>query len=185
MADFVGKKRHPPADFYQKTVAKARPSTPAIGTRRGHRWSASFSTKRAGANDGSALEFRFARSLSSRACSRNLVPLTTAMAHYALPMLKGLAAGSIVNISSKVALTGQGGTSAYRRRQRRPACLDSRNGLPSFAPLRRARQCGPAGLKVMTPLYQRWISTRENPQQALDEIRRPHSPRGIASNRSL
>ena len=35
-----------------------------------------------------------------------------AMAHFALPMLKA-AKGAIVNISSKVAMTGQGGTSAY------------------------------------------------------------------------
>jgi L-fucose dehydrogenase len=63
----------------------------------------------AGANDGVGLETgdpdRFLESLR-----QNLVHYY-AMAHYALPMLKQ-SRGSIVNISSKVALTGQGGTSA-------------------------------------------------------------------------
>ena len=64
----------------------------------------------AGANDGVGLENgspeRFVESLK-----HNLLHYYT-LAHYALPMLKA-SRGSIVNISSKVALTGQGGTSAY------------------------------------------------------------------------
>ena len=64
----------------------------------------------AGANDGVGLASgdpaRFTESLR-----QNLLHYY-AMAHYGLPMLKE-AKGAIVNISSKVALTGQGGTSAY------------------------------------------------------------------------
>jgi len=64
----------------------------------------------AGANDGVGLASgdpaRFLESLK-----QNLVHYY-AMAHYGLEMLK-TSRGSIVNISSKVALTGQGGTSAY------------------------------------------------------------------------
>ena len=74
----------------------------------------------AGVNDGVGLESgdpaRFEESLR-----KNLVHYY-AMAHYALPLLKA-ARGAIVNISSKVALTGQGG----RVRMRRPRARNSRS----------------------------------------------------------
>jgi len=64
----------------------------------------------AGVNDGAGLEYgspeKFVASLE-----RNLVHYYV-MAHHALPALKR-ARGSIVNISSKTAVTGQGGTSGY------------------------------------------------------------------------
>jgi L-fucose dehydrogenase len=64
----------------------------------------------AGPNDAIGLESgspqRFLESLH-----QNLVHYY-ALAHYAMPMLKA-ARGSILNISSEIALTGQGGTSAY------------------------------------------------------------------------
>ena len=64
----------------------------------------------AGVNDGVGLEKggpeEFAASLG-----RNLLHYYN-MAHYALPSLKA-AKGAIVNIASKVAFTGQGGTSGY------------------------------------------------------------------------
>ena len=64
----------------------------------------------AGVNDGTGLEHgtpeRFAQSLH-----QNLVHYY-AMMHCALPMLKA-SRGSVVNISSKVALTGQGDASPY------------------------------------------------------------------------
>lgn len=64
----------------------------------------------AGTNDGVGLEHgdveRFQQSLS--------INLTQcyALAHHATPLLKA-SRGSILNIASKVALTGQGGTSGY------------------------------------------------------------------------
>jgi L-fucose dehydrogenase len=121
----------------------------------------------AGANDGVGLASgspeRFVESLR-----QNLVHYY-AMAHYALPMLKA-SRGSIVNISSKVALTGQGGTSAYAAAKGAQLAL-TREWAAELAPFGvRANAVLPA--EVMTPLYERWISTRENPQQALDEIRR-------------
>jgi L-fucose dehydrogenase len=64
----------------------------------------------AGVNDGAGLEkgsvARFVESLN-----KNLIHYY-ALAHYALPSLKRTQ-GAIVNISSKVALTGQGNTSGY------------------------------------------------------------------------
>jgi L-fucose dehydrogenase len=78
--------------------------------------------------------------------------------------------GSIVNISSKVALTGQGGTSAYAAAKGAQLAL-TREWAAELAPFGvRANAVLPA--EVMTPLYRRWISTRENPQQAIEEITR-------------
>jgi L-fucose dehydrogenase len=116
----------------------------------------------AGANDGVGLENgspeRFVESLK-----HNLLH------YYALPMLKA-SRGSIVNISSKVALTGQGGTSAYAAAKGAQLAL-TREWAAELAPFGvRANAVLPA--EVMTPLYRRWISTRENPQQAIEEITR-------------
>jgi L-fucose dehydrogenase len=121
----------------------------------------------AGTNDGIGLESgspeRFIESLH-----QNLVH-GYALAHYALPMLKA-SRGSILNISSKVALTGQGGTSAYAAAKGAQLSL-TREWAAELAPCGvRANAIIPA--EVMTPQYQRWISTRPDPQAALDEIGR-------------
>lgn len=121
----------------------------------------------AGVNDGIGLETgtpaRFVESLQ-----QNLVHYY-AMAHYALPMLKA-SKGSIVNISSKVALTGQGGTSAYAAAKGAQLALTREWAaeLASFGV--RANAVLPA--EVMTPLYQSWISQRDDPGKALAEIKR-------------
>jgi len=64
----------------------------------------------AGVNDGAGLEKGNPR-LFVASLEKNLVPYYC-MAHYALPSLKATR-GSIVNIGSKVAVTGQGNTSGY------------------------------------------------------------------------
>jgi len=121
----------------------------------------------AGANDGIGLESgtpeRFIESLH-----QNLVHYY-ALAHYALPMLKA-SRGSILNISSKVALTGQGNTSAYAAAKGAQLAL-TREWAAELAPYGvRANAILPA--EVMTPLYERWVSSRPDPQAALDQIRR-------------
>ena len=121
----------------------------------------------AGVNDGIGLEHgtpeRFSQSLS-----QNLVHYY-AMMHYALPMLK-VSRGSVVNISSKVALTGQGGTSAYAAAKGAQLAL-TREWAAELAPFGvRANAVLPA--EVMTPLYQTWISQRDDPEEALSEIKR-------------
>lgn len=121
----------------------------------------------AGVNDGIGLEHgtpeQFAQSLQ-----HNLVHYY-AMMHYALPMLKA-SQGSVVNISSKVALTGQGGTSAYAAAKGAQLAL-SREWAAELAPYSvRANAVLPA--EVMTPLYQNWISQREDPEKSLSDIRR-------------
>jgi L-fucose dehydrogenase len=120
----------------------------------------------AGVNDGVGLERgtpdRFVASLNQN------VGHYYAMAHYALPMLKA-SRGSIVNISSKVALTGQGGTSGYAAAKGAQLALTREWAAELAAFGVRVNAVLPA--EVMTPLYKRWISLRDDPEKALAEIR--------------
>ncbi len=89
------------------------------------------------------------------------------MAHFALPMLKQFQ-GSIVNISSKVALTGQGGTSAYAAAKGAQLAL-TREWAAELLPFGiRVNSVLPA--EVLTPLYKRWLDTRDDPAGALRAI---------------
>lgn len=82
--------------------------------------------------------------------------------HYALPHLK-TAKGSIVNISSKVAVTGQGGTSGYAAAKGAQLAL-TREWAAELLPYAiRVNAILPA--EVMTPLYRRWLdNTFEDPK---------------------
>jgi L-fucose dehydrogenase len=89
------------------------------------------------------------------------------MAHYALPYLKQ-SQGCIVNISSKTALTGQGGTSGYASSKGAILAL-TREWAVELANYRvRVNAIVPA--EVMTPLYQQWLSTFPNPEEKLKII---------------
>ncbi len=119
----------------------------------------------AGVNDGVGLADgdpeRFLESLR-----QNLVHYY-AMAHYALPLLKA-ARGAIVNISSKVALTGQGGTSAYAAAKGAQLAL-TREWAAELLPFGiRVNSILPA--EVLTPLYKRWLESRDDPAGALASI---------------
>ena len=89
------------------------------------------------------------------------------MAHYALPYLIK-SKGSIVNIGSKTAETGQGNTSAYA------ASNGGRNALTREW----AVELLPFGIRVnavivaecYTPLYASWIKTFSEPEKKLKEI---------------
>ncbi|MBC7569476.1 MAG: SDR family oxidoreductase [Spirosoma sp.] len=89
------------------------------------------------------------------------------MAHHALPALKK-SRGAIVNIGSKVAETGQGGTSAYA------AANGGRNALTREW----AVELLPYGIRVnavivaecWTPLYENWLKTLPNPDETLRQI---------------
>lgn len=119
----------------------------------------------AGVNDGVGLENgnyeAFIVSLH-----KNLVHYYV-MAHHALPALKA-SKGSIVNIGSKTAETGQGGTSAYA------ASNGGRNALTREW----AVELLPFGIRVnalivaecYTPLYDKWIKTLPNPEETLSKI---------------
>ena len=119
----------------------------------------------AGVNDGVGLATgtvdRFVESLH-----RNLVHYY-ALAHYALPALRRTQ-GAIINISSKVALTGQGNTSAYAAAKGAQLAL-TREWAAELLPHNiRVNAVLPA--EVMTPLYRRWLDTLGDPAAKLREI---------------
>lgn len=119
----------------------------------------------AGVNDGVGLENgtyeKFMESLH-----RNVVHYYL-MAHYALPELIK-SKGSIVNITSKTAETGQGNTSAYA------AANGGRNALTREWAVELLKY----GIRVnaivvaecWTPAYDTWIQTLPNPEEKLKEI---------------
>lgn len=97
---------------------------------------------------------------------RNLVHYYS-MAHYALPHLKR-SRGSIVNIGSKTAVTGQGSTSGYASSKGAIMAL-TREWAVELLPFGiRVNTVIPA--EVMTPLYRSWLDTFPNPDQKLDLI---------------
>jgi len=89
------------------------------------------------------------------------------LAHHALPYLIK-SKGNIVNISSKTAETGQGGTSAYA------AANGGRNALTREWAVELLKY----GIRVnsvivaecYTPLYEKWIRTLPNPEEKLKLI---------------
>lgn len=89
------------------------------------------------------------------------------MAHYALPHLKK-SGGSIVNIASKTAVTGQSGTSGYASAKGAILAL-TREWAAELLPYGiRINAVLPA--EVMTPLYRQWLDTFPNPQAKLETI---------------
>ncbi len=119
----------------------------------------------AGVNDGVGLESGSVKGFIE-SLNKNLVHYY-ALAHYALPALKR-SQGSIVNISSKVALTGQGGTSGYAASKGAQLAL-TREWAAEMLPYGiRVNAVLPA--EVMTPLYSRWLQTLGDPAAKLKEI---------------
>ena len=90
------------------------------------------------------------------------------MAHYALPPLKA-SQGAILNITSKTAETGQGNTSAYA------ASNGGRNALTREWAVELLQY----GIRVnaivvaecMTPLYESWLQTLNDPETMLEKIK--------------
>ena len=119
----------------------------------------------AGVNDGVNLEHggyeKFIASLH-----KNLVHYYL-LAHHALPALK-MSKGAIVNISSKTAETGQGGTSAYA------AANGGRNALTREWAVELLKYDIRVNAVIVaecfTPLYEKWISTLPDPTLAMAEI---------------
>lgn len=118
-----------------------------------------------GANDNVSLESgstdKFIASLQL-----NLVHYYS-MAHHALPALKRTR-GAIINISSKTAVTGQGGTSGYVAAKAAILGLTREWAAELLPHGIRVNAVVPA--EVATPLYQQWISTFPNPEEKLARI---------------
>lgn len=119
----------------------------------------------AGVNDGVGLESgspaEFVESLR-----RNLVHVY-AVTHHALAALKR-SRGAIVNIASKVAMTGQGGTSGYAAAKGGILAL-TREWAVELLPCG-IRVNAVVAAEVMTPLYQQWLRTRPDPDRALADV---------------
>lgn len=119
----------------------------------------------AGFNDGVGLENgsyeKFMASLHNNLTHYYL------LAHHALPYLKE-SKGAIVNISSKTAETGQGGTSAYA------AANGGRNALTREWAVELAKYSIRVNAIIVaeswTPAYDKWIKTLSNPEEKLKEI---------------
>ncbi|MEX6687480.1 SDR family oxidoreductase [Danxiaibacter flavus] len=119
----------------------------------------------AGVNDGVNLENGNYEAFMA-SLHKNLVHYYL-MAQYALPELKK-SKGAIVNITSKTAETGQGGTSAYA------AANGGRNALTREWAVELLKY----GIRVnaivvaecWTPLYENWIKTLPNPDEKLKQI---------------
>jgi len=119
----------------------------------------------AGVNDGVGLEKGDYNSFIA-SLHKNLIHYYL-IAHFALPELIK-SKGSIVNIGSKVAETGQGNTSAYA------ASNGGRNALTREWAVELLKY----GIRVnavivaesYTPLYEKWINSLPNPSQKLKEI---------------
>ncbi|RAV99207.1 L-fucose dehydrogenase [Pseudochryseolinea flava] len=119
----------------------------------------------AGVNDGVGLEHgsydAFMASLH-----RNLVHYYL-MAHHALPALIK-SKGSIVNIGSKTADTGQGNTSAYAASNGGRSALTREWAVELLKYNIRVNAVIVA--ECYTPLYESWIQTFENPEEKLKAI---------------
>ncbi|MCP4385024.1 MAG: SDR family oxidoreductase [Hyphomicrobiales bacterium] len=118
----------------------------------------------AGVNDAVGLDARPADFRAS--LDRNLVHYYT-MAHLCLPALK-TQGGSIVNISSKVVLTGQGGTSAYAAAKGGVLALTREWAAELASDGVRVNAVIPG--ETMTPMYQAWLKGFENPDEKLAGI---------------
>ena len=89
------------------------------------------------------------------------------LAHYALPYLKE-SKGSIVNISSKTALTGQGGTSGYAASKGAQLALTREWAVELLPHEIRVNAVIPS--EVMTPQYEKWIKTFDDHEEQLKHI---------------
>lgn len=161
------KRTHQSCEFLEAELSDVEQCRHAIEHLRKHVGQLYGLINNAGVNDSVGLENgdpqRFQSSLLG-----NLLH-TYALTHYALPLLKA-SHGSVVTISSKVALTGQGGTSGYAAAKGAQLAL-TREWAAELLPYGiRVNAVLPA--EVMTPLYQSWLSKRPDPQAALQRITR-------------
>jgi NAD(P)-dependent dehydrogenase (short-subunit alcohol dehydrogenase family) len=89
------------------------------------------------------------------------------MAHFALPHLKKTR-GCIANVSSKTAITGQGGTSGYASSKGAILALTREWAAELLGYGIRVNAVVPA--EVMTPLYRQWLDTFPDPERKLQSV---------------
>ncbi|NWA64178.1 SDR family oxidoreductase [Pantoea sp. B9002] len=118
----------------------------------------------AGVNDGVGLEA--GRSAFVSSLEKNLIHYYQ-MTHFCQRALEN-SRGAIVNIASKTALSGQGGTSGYCAAKGAILSLTREWAVSLRHSGVRVNAVVPA--EVMTPLYERWIGTFADPQTELEKI---------------
>jgi L-fucose dehydrogenase len=119
----------------------------------------------AGLNDGVGIEDGTAEAFLT-SLRRSLVHYFE-MTHLVLPFLKA-ARGAVVNVSSKVALTGQGGTSGYAAAKGGILALTREWAVDLSQYGVRVNAVIPA--EVITPAYQEWLDKFPNREEKLAGI---------------
>jgi NAD(P)-dependent dehydrogenase (short-subunit alcohol dehydrogenase family) len=90
-----------------------------------------------------------------------------ALTHFALDKLVE-SKGNVINVGSKVAVTGQGGTSGYAASKGAMNALTREWALDLADRGVRVNSVIPA--EVMTPMYRRWLDSLEDPEATLRSI---------------
>ena len=121
----------------------------------------------AGVNDGVGLEDGSPEAFLA-SLGKNLHPAYY-LAHFAVDALKE-AQGTIVNIASKTALTGQGHTSGYAAAKGALLALTREWAVELLPYGVRVNAVVPA--EVATPMYERWLQTFDAPEKKRAEITR-------------
>jgi L-fucose dehydrogenase len=91
------------------------------------------------------------------------------LAHFALPHLKKTK-GNIINVSSKTAVTGQGGTSGYIASKGAQLALTREWAVELLPYGIRVNAVLPA--EVLTPMYKNWLKKFDDPKRQKTEIER-------------
>ena len=118
----------------------------------------------AGVNDGVGLDGTIDDFLNS--LRKNLLHVF-ALTHHALEHLVS-SKGVVINVGSKVAETGQGGTSGYAAAKGAMNALTREWALDLAERGVRVNAVIPA--EVMTPMYRRWLDTLDDPDATLRSI---------------
>jgi len=117
----------------------------------------------AGVNDGVSLRHSPEEFMAS--LQKNIFHVFT-LTHYALDALIE-SKGFIINISSKVGVTGQGATSGYAASKGAMNALTREWAVDLARHSIRVNTVVPA--EVMTPLYENWVKTLDDPQKFIDD----------------
>lgn len=152
------------ADFEQAELSDDAACRRAVAAIRARHGAIHGLVNNAGANDGVGLDKGPAAFRAS--LDQNLIHYYT-MVHLLADDLRA-SQGAIVNISSKTAVTGQGGTSAYIAAKAAQLGL-TREWAVEFLPYN-VRVNAIVVAEVMTPLYRRWLDTLPDPEGALSQI---------------
>lgn len=152
--------------FHQLDLADAAACERAVAATLAENGALHGLVNNAGVNDGVGLEA--GREAFVQSLERNLIHYYV-MAHLCVDSLKA-SRGAIVNVSSKTAITGQGGTSGYCASKGAQLSLTREWAASLAADGVRVNAVVPA--EVMTPLYQSWLSGFDDPDAKLADITR-------------